>query len=65
MVPPTMSLAVMHGETINNTNTLRVCFKTRENAFSWRESGGKLLTGCDNNKLSNYYCIVFSLETVV
>jgi hypothetical protein len=23
MVPPTMSLAVMHGETINNTNTLR------------------------------------------
>jgi hypothetical protein len=65
MVPPTMSLAVMHGETINTTNTLRVCFKTREKAFSWRESGGKLLTGCDNNKLSNYYCIVFSLETVV
>jgi hypothetical protein len=34
MAPPTMSLAVMHGETINNTNPLRVHFKTREKAFS-------------------------------
>jgi hypothetical protein len=65
MVPPTMSLAVMHGETINNTNTLRVCFKTREKAFSWRESGDKHLTDCDDTKRTHYFYIVLSLETVV
>jgi hypothetical protein len=39
MVPPTMSLAVMHGETINNTNTLRVCFKTREKLSRGEKEG--------------------------
>ncbi len=56
----------MHGKATNATNTLRVHFKTREKAFSWREIGYKLLTDYDNNnKLAIYFCIVFSLETVV
>lgn len=59
MVLPTMSLAVMHGETINNTNTLRVCFKTREKAFSWRERGYKLLTDCDNKSWQIIFVLYF------
>jgi hypothetical protein len=42
MVAPTWSLADMHAKETDTINTLRVYCKTRENAFSWRESGDKL-----------------------
>gem|GEM_PF-2792644 len=53
MVLPTWSLAGMPGKATNTINILRVHFKIRENAFSWRESGYKHLTDYDNNKLAH------------
>jgi hypothetical protein len=55
----------MHAKEADTINTLRTHFKIRVNVFSWRESGDKYLTDCDNTKRAHYFCIVFSLETVV
>jgi hypothetical protein len=59
MVVPTWSLADMHAKETDTINTLRTHLKTRENAFSWRESGDKHLTECDNNQPGTLilYCI--------